>query len=195
MVIASYDKDKNDKEADNSDEELIATAERDFKRRDRQPANHFEKLLEVTCSNPAYPVRHKLKECAMMKNYMTTGAFTKGKKPEGDPVGKVVVPFPEEKAVMLIYGGPAPHESRCKLKLTSWVVIAVCLAALEYLYWFEYSITFDRMDHPDSIPKSARFPLIVDLLVGMTRLTKALVEGGSGLNLMYLNTFDGLGLT
>jgi hypothetical protein len=29
----------------------------------------------------------------------------------------------------------------------------------------------------------------------MTRLTKALMDGGSGLNLMYLNTFEGLGLT
>jgi hypothetical protein len=29
----------------------------------------------------------------------------------------------------------------------------------------------------------------------MTQLTKALMDGGSGLNLMYLDTFDGLGLT
>jgi hypothetical protein len=29
----------------------------------------------------------------------------------------------------------------------------------------------------------------------MTRLTKSLVDGGSNLNLMYLNTFEGLGLT
>jgi hypothetical protein len=40
-----------------------------------------------------YPVRHKLKECSMMKNYMTTVSFTKGKKPEGVPVGRVTTPF------------------------------------------------------------------------------------------------------
>jgi hypothetical protein len=51
------------------------------------------------------------------------------------------------------------------------------------------------MDHPNGIPKSGRFPLIVDQLVGMTQLTKALMDGGSGLNLMYLDTFEGLGLT
>jgi hypothetical protein len=28
-----------------------------------------------------------------------------------------------------------------------------------------------------------------------TRLTKALMDGGSGLNLMYLDTFEGLRLT
>jgi hypothetical protein len=35
----------------------------------------------------------------------------------------------------------------------------------------------------------------VDPLVWTTRLTKALMDGGSGLNLMYLNTFEGMGLT
>jgi hypothetical protein len=34
----------------------------------------------------------------------------------------------------------------------------------------------------------------VDLLVGTTWLTKALMDGANDLNLMYLNTFDGLGL-
>jgi hypothetical protein len=65
----------------------------------------------------------------------------------------------------------------------------------EYLRWSESLITFDRTNHPDSIPKPETFPLIVDPLVEMTWLTKALMDGGSGLNLMYLDTFKGLGLT
>jgi hypothetical protein len=44
----------------------------------------------------------------MMKNYMTTRIFTKGKKPEGDSAGKVVALFPDEKAVVSIYGLPTP---------------------------------------------------------------------------------------
>jgi hypothetical protein len=47
----------------------------------------------------------------------------------------------------------------------------------------------------DSIPILGRFPLVVDPLVGTTRLTKALVDEGSYLNLMYLDSFEGLGLT
>jgi hypothetical protein len=90
----------------------------------------------------------------MMKNYMTMGIFTKGKRPKGDSVWKATAPFPEEKAVMLIYGGPAPHESRCKLKLTGQAINAVSATVSEYLRWFESLITFDRTDHPDSIPKS-----------------------------------------
>jgi hypothetical protein len=51
------------------------------------------------------------------------------------------------------------------------------------------------MDHPDSIPKQRRFPRIMNPLVGTTRLSKALMDGGSGLNLMYLDTFEESGLT
>jgi hypothetical protein len=51
------------------------------------------------------------------------------------------------------------------------------------------------MDHPSSIPKPGWFPLIVDPLVRMTWLTKALMDGESSLNLMYLDTLEGLGLT
>jgi hypothetical protein len=131
----------------------------------------------------------------MMKNYMTTGTFARSKKPDGDSPGKVVAPFPEEKAVMSIYGGPVPHESCRKLKLIYRAINAVSTVVLEYTCWSESLITFDRTDHPDSIPKLERFPLIVEPLVGTTRLTKVLMDGGSDLNLMYLDTFKGLGLT
>jgi hypothetical protein len=42
----------------------------------------------------------------------------------------------------------------------------------EYLHWFKSPITFDRMEHLDSIPRLGRFPIIVDPLVGTTQLTK-----------------------
>jgi hypothetical protein len=51
------------------------------------------------------------------------------------------------------------------------------------------------MDHPYSIPKPRKFPLIVDPLGGTTRLTKALMDDGNGLNLMFLDILKGLGLT
>jgi hypothetical protein len=61
-ITASCDEDNNDKGAGDSDEELIAAAERDFKHQARKPVDHFEKLLEAMCPNYMYPVRHKLKE-------------------------------------------------------------------------------------------------------------------------------------
>jgi hypothetical protein len=71
----------------------------------------------------------------------------------------------------------------------SQAVNAISLATPEYLHWSESPITFDRIDHLNSIPKLERFPLIVYTLVGTTQLTKALMDRGSGLNFMYLNTF------
>jgi hypothetical protein len=40
------------------------------------PTDHFEKLLEEMCPNHAYPVKHKLRDCDMMKNFMVSGSLT-----------------------------------------------------------------------------------------------------------------------
>jgi hypothetical protein len=61
--------------------------------------------------NHAYPIKHKVKECTMLRNFMTLGALSKGKKPEGGPGGKAVIPFLREEVIMSINGGLVPHES------------------------------------------------------------------------------------
>jgi hypothetical protein len=81
---------------------------------------------------------------------------------------------------MSIYGGLVPHETLCKLNLTSQEVNALSLATLEYLRWSESPITFDQTDYPDYVLKLGRFPLIVDPLARTTRLTKGLMDGGCG---------------
>jgi hypothetical protein len=194
-VTASCDEEMNDKDAGDSDEELMVATECDFKCPTRPPIDHFEKLLEVTCLNHMFPIKHKLKECSMMKNYMAMGCLARARTPEGNLARMAATPFLEEKAVMSIYGGLAPHESRRKLKLNSRAINSISAATPRYLCWSESSVTFDWTDHLDSIPKLGRFPLIVNPLVGTTWLTKALMDGGSGLNLMYLDMFEGLGLT
>jgi hypothetical protein len=60
---------------DDFNEEYVTAAERDFRHQAWQLKDHFKKLLEVTCPNHTYPIKHKLKECTMMKNFMTTGAL------------------------------------------------------------------------------------------------------------------------
>jgi hypothetical protein len=158
-VVTSCDRGDNDKEADNSDEELVAAAERNFKLQAWQPVDHFEKLLEATYPTHAYPTWHKLKECTMMKNYKTTGAFAKGKNPEGDSTGKAAAPSPKKRRSCRSTA-PLPHESRHKIKLTSWAVNAASPATLEYLRWFESPITFDRTDHWIVFPRLDGFPSV-----------------------------------
>jgi hypothetical protein len=64
----------------------------------------LQKLLDATCPNHTFHFKRKLKESFMMKNYMGTGSLARAKKSEGDSAGKAATPFPEEKAVMSIYG-------------------------------------------------------------------------------------------
>jgi hypothetical protein len=65
------------------------------------------------------------------------------------------------KEVNYIYGGPDSYESRRKQKLTAQEVMAISPAIPEYLKWSEVPITFDRIDHPDFVPKPTWYPLIV----------------------------------
>jgi hypothetical protein len=106
VVATSCEEGSNNRDTDDSNEELIATAESDFKCQSRLPMDHFEKPTDVTCPNHTYPVKHKLKEFTLVKNYMRTRTFARSKKPKGDSAGKAAAPFLEEKVIMYIYGGP-----------------------------------------------------------------------------------------
>ena len=68
------------------------------------------------------------------------------------------------------------------------------LAAPSFLRWSESAITFDRTDQPKSVPQPGIYPLVVDPIIGMKRLTKVLMDGGSGLNIMYAETLNAMGI-
>jgi hypothetical protein len=63
-----------------------------------------------------------------------------------------------------------------------------------FLRWSELAITFDRSDHPSSVPQLGRCPLVVDPIIGTKRLTKVLMAGGNGFNIMYAETLDAMGI-
>ena len=63
-----------------------------------------------------------------------------------------------------------------------------------YLWWSDAAIIFDRGDHPNSVPQPGRCALVVDPIVGTKRLTRVLVDGGSGLNILYVDTLDTMGI-
>jgi hypothetical protein len=65
----------------------------------------------------------------------------------------------------------------------------------KYLRWSEVPITFDRSNHPDFIPKPGQYPLIVCPIVKDFKLNRVLVDGGSSLNLLFLKSFDQMGLS
>ena len=63
-----------------------------------------------------------------------------------------------------------------------------------FLKWSGTPITFDRSNHPDNITHPGRYPLVVDPIIGTKRLTKVLMDGGSGLNIMYAEMLDAMGI-
>jgi hypothetical protein len=56
----------------------------------------------MACPNLLYPIKHGIKECVGMKNFMTSGALTKGREPEGPSAKKGMTPFLREDATMTI---------------------------------------------------------------------------------------------
>jgi hypothetical protein len=73
--------------------------------------------------------------------------------------------------------------------------MVVSPATREYLKWSEVHITFDRSDHLDFVPKPGWYPLIVSPIIREVRLNRLLINGGSSLNILFLKTFDQMGLS
>ena len=94
----------------------------------------------------------------------------------------------------MIFGGLLACKLKRKQKVTRWEVFAAEPATPTYLWWSDAAITFDRSDHPNNIPLPGRCPLVVDPIVGTKRLGKVLMDGGSGLNLLYVDTLDAMGI-
>jgi hypothetical protein len=111
-ATTDYD-DDDDKKADGSNMEYVAATGHSVKRQARPPINHFERLLEEAYPNHAYPVKHKLKDCDMMENFMTLRSLTQDKESDEESCGRGVTLFSGEDAVMMIYEGyPPPRRHR-----------------------------------------------------------------------------------
>jgi hypothetical protein len=94
----------------------------------------------------------------------------------------------------MIFGGPMAYDSKHRQKLARRGLYAVKPATPAFLRWSRSPITFDRSDHPGSILHPGRYPLVVDPIVDKKRLSKVLMDGGSSLNIMYIETLDAMGV-
>src|SRR6266542_5077330 len=90
----------------------------------------------------------------------------------------------------MIFGGLAAYESKRKQKLTSREINALTPATPKYLRWSKLPITFDRSDHPESVPHPGHYPLVLDPIVRTVKLNRVLIHSGSGLNILFAKTLD-----
>ena len=62
------------------------------------------------------------------------------------------------------------------------------------LKWLEVPIQFDIRDHPVSLYDGPLLPLIIKPYTGNYMVGQTLIDSGSGLNLLFANAYDNLGL-
>jgi hypothetical protein len=157
----------------------------------------FDDILKKPCLYHKTPVNHTLEQCDLLKRYYNRAAVKDGEAKkdggDGDAGG-----FPEVENVFLIFGGGATVDmSNGQRKRERHEVLAAEKAPPSFLDWSENAITFSREDRPNCIPNLGQYPLVVDPIIGNAWFSKVLMDGGSSLNMPYvqLYTFWGSGWT
>jgi hypothetical protein len=98
------------------------------------------------------------------------------------------------KTVNVIFGGEGDFGSRRDQKLLLWEIMSIEPAVPRPLHWSEVPISFSHDDQWTSFSEPGKFPLVLDPVVAEVRLTKVLIDGGSGLNLIFASTLRKMGM-
>ena len=121
-----------------------------------------------------------------------TGRKKEAAAKKGGAIGKDGDNFPDlEEYIMTFRGFDAIYFKR-QHKVRYREACVAETAVPTFLRWSKSLITFDQRDHPSYIARPGRYPLIVDPIIHKKRLTKVLMDGGSGLNILYANTLDAM---
>ncbi|XP_066361161.1 uncharacterized protein [Miscanthus floridulus] len=178
---------------------LVAAADRKGGRKPMEGTpNHFKKMLEGPCPNHAFPVKHLFKDYGLMRKFLVRSA-NKGERekeptPAADDTEEKDDDFPTPDGYLMIFEGSMAYDSKRCQKVARRQVYMAQPATPLFLRGLEAAITFDWTDHPNAIPHPGRYPLVVDPIVGPKCLTKVLMDGGNGLNIMYAKTLDVMGV-
>ena len=111
---------------------------------------------------------------------------------KGGAVGKDGDGFPEPEECIMIFSGSDAICSKRQHKVRYREACAAETAIPSFLSWSESPITFDQRDHPSHVTRPRRYLLVIDPIVHKKCLTKVLMDGGSGLNILYVDTLDAM---
>jgi hypothetical protein len=89
--------------------------------------------------------------------------------------------------VIVLFGGLPTKRSK---KATRWDILNIEPTVPTPLRWSEVPITFSRVDQWTSFSEPGWFPLILKQVVAGSRLDKVLIDGGSGLNVLFTKTLE-----
>ena len=93
----------------------------------------------------------------------------------------------------MIYGGDSSFNKRTQ-KLVLQEILKMEPAVQKPLRHSEVPITLSREDQWTSFSEPGKFPLVLDLVVAGSILTRVLIDGGSSLNLIFVSTITRMGL-
>jgi hypothetical protein len=171
--------------------------------RDRKTTTQeeFEKLLQKKC--PWHPgVDHAAIDCYhLQRTFSNPGGSKKNKpadkEPEEDDQGDKSnnAKFQDaSKTINVIFGGDEEFNSRREQKLLLREIMSVEPEVPRPLRWSEVPISFSRDDQWTSFSEPGKFPLVLDPVVAEVKLTRVLIDGGSGLNRIFASTLRKMGL-
>jgi hypothetical protein len=106
----------------------------------------------------------------------------KGKKKSDEGNGDFQEP---DKTVNILFGGLPTRRSQ---KATRREVLNIEPAVPTPLRWSKVPITFSRANQWTSFSEPGRFPLVLKPVVAGSKLNKVLIDGGSGLNVLFTKT-------
>jgi hypothetical protein len=88
----------------------------------------------------------------------------------------------------MIVGGLKSSSSRRRYRKDNCEVKLIHTKPSQPLHWSEQPITFSRADHWVHIPDPGSYPLVVEPIVEGALLPQTLIDGGSGLNVIFIDT-------
>jgi hypothetical protein len=165
----------------------VAAIQRPAKDNLKKTSGGFKDLLKEKCpwhlegnhtTEQCYQLRRALKDTPDPQ----PPHDKKGKKKADEGNGDFQEP---DKMVNVLFGGLPTKRSQ---KATKREVLNIETAVLTPLRWSEVPINFSRADQWTRFSEPGRFPLALKPVVAGSRLNKVLIDGGSGLNVLFTKT-------
>jgi hypothetical protein len=165
----------------------VAAIQRPAKENSKKTSGGFKDLLKEKC--PWHlDGNHTTEHCYQLRRALKSTPEPphphdkKGKKKHDDGNGD----FQElDKTVNVLFGG---LPNRREQKATRREFMSIEPVVPTPLRWSEVPITFSRVDQWTSFSEPGRFPLVLKPVVAGSRLNKVLIDGRSGLNVLFTKT-------
>jgi hypothetical protein len=172
---------------------IVAAIQRPAKENPKKTSGGFKDLLKEKC--PWHlDGNHTTEQCYQLRRALINTPEPrhrhdkKGKKKTDEGNGDFQEP---DKTVNVLF---SRLPSRRVQKATHREVMSIEPAVPTPLRWSEVPITFTRADQWTSFSEPGRFPLVLKSVVAGSKLNKVLIDGGSGLNVLFTKTLKMMNL-